>query len=102
MTYIRPCRRDVPQALPLPIAGFQSSDRFTVATASQGLGAWPRNVNAAAGPSALAGTPNADLALRQLVVVEGHGQAQIIRFCANVTPRSNRIPECAFTDISVP
>ena len=47
-------------------------------------------------------TQIADLARRQLVVVEGHGQAQIIRFCANVTPRSNRIPECAFTDISVP
>jgi hypothetical protein len=29
----------------------------------------------------------ADLARRQLVVVERHGQAQIIRFCANVTPR---------------
>jgi hypothetical protein len=47
-------------------------------------------------------TRNADLARRRLVVVEGHGQAQIIRFCANMTPRSNRIPECAFTDISVP
>ena len=29
----------------------------------------------------------ADLARRQLVVVERHGQARIIRFCANVTPR---------------
>jgi len=29
----------------------------------------------------------ADLARRQLVVSERHGQAQIIRFCANVTPR---------------
>jgi hypothetical protein len=55
--YIGSAGRDVPRALPLPIPGFQSSDRFTVATASQGLGAWLRNVNAAAGPSALAGTP---------------------------------------------
>lgn len=31
--------------------------------------------------------PIADLARRQLVVVERHGQARIIRFCANVTPR---------------
>jgi hypothetical protein len=31
--------------------------------------------------------PIADLARRRLVVVERHGQAQIIRFCANVTPR---------------
>src|SRR5262249_17830044 len=31
----------------------------------------------------------ADLARRQLVVVERHGQAQIIRFCANVTARVN-------------
>jgi hypothetical protein len=29
----------------------------------------------------------ADLARRQLVVVERHGQAQIIRFCANVAAR---------------
>jgi hypothetical protein len=29
----------------------------------------------------------ADLARRQLVVVERHGRAQIIRFCVNVTPR---------------
>ena len=29
----------------------------------------------------------ADLARRQLVVVERYGQAQIIRFCVNVTPR---------------
>jgi len=35
-------------------------------------------------------------------VVERHGQAQIIRFCANVTPRvkPDLIPQCAFTDIS--
>ena len=31
--------------------------------------------------------PNADLARRQLVVVERHGQAQIIRFCAGVASR---------------
>jgi hypothetical protein len=42
---------------------------------------------------------NADLARRQLVVVERHGQSQIIRFCANVTAGSNRSPACAFTDI---
>ena len=42
--------------------GLQSSGGFTLATASQGLGAWLRNVNAAARPSALAGTPNADSA----------------------------------------
>jgi len=36
--------------------------------------------------------------------VERHGQAQIIRFCANVTPRvkPGLITECAFTDISGP
>lgn len=36
-----------------------------------------------------------DLARRQLVVVERHGQAQIIRFRANVAARANPDPECA-------
>ena len=44
----------MPRALPLPVPGFQPSARFTVA--AEGLGAWLRNVNAAAGPSALPGT----------------------------------------------
>jgi hypothetical protein len=39
----------------------------------------------------------ADLACRQLVVVERHGQAQITRFCANLAARANPDPECALS-----
>jgi len=39
------------------------------------------------GPASAEFARNADLARRQLAVVERHGQAQIIRFCANVAAR---------------